>query len=163
MLIWLAWVLGSILVLSFGGVLLVGAPYMPTLDKAGDQALDLLALKPDQSLYELGCGDGRMLGLAAQRGLKAIGYELNPFLVIIARLRTWRYRRQVKVIWGNFWKADLNRADGVYVFLLDRFMPKLDAKLTNQNRRLKLVSHAFKIPGKKPAKTTGAMFLYEYS
>lgn len=159
----IAWLFGAVLILSFGGVLLVGAPYMPTIDKAGKQALDLLALRSGQTLYELGCGDGRMLGLAAQRGLKAVGYELNPFLVLIAKLRTWRYRRQVRVVWGNFWKADLGHADGVFVFLLDRFMPKLDAKLTNQNRHLKLVSHAFKIPGKKAAKTVGAMFLYEYS
>lgn len=159
---WVVWALAVVLVLSFGAVLLVGAPYMPTLKKSCQQALDLLDLKAGQTLVELGSGDGVMLKLAAERGLKAVGYELNPFLVIISRLRTLRYRRQVKIRWRNFWKADLSRADGVFVFLLDRFMPELDQKIQKENPRLRLVSHAFKIPGKKAVRKSGALYLYIY-
>lgn len=156
------WGLGGLLVLAFGAVLLVGAPYMPTLAKGRKQALDLLGLQPGQTLYELGSGDGGLLKDAAQRGLKVVGYELNIFLVITSRLRTWRYRKQVKIVWGNFWTADLSKADGVFVFLLDRFMPALDAKIKKEGKGLKLVSHAFPVPGKKTARTSGAMLLYIY-
>jgi len=161
---WLIWIVALLLVLSFGAVLLIGAPYMPTLKKSCTQALDLLDLKPGQTLYELGSGDGVMLKLAAQRGLKVVGYELNPFLVFISRFRTIRYRRQVKIRCWNFWGADLSKADGVFVFLLDRFMPRLDAKIQKEKpiKGLKLVSHAFKIPSKKPAAKAGALFLYLY-
>lgn len=163
-LFWIVWAFGVIFVLSFGAVLLIGAPYMPTLRESCDDALDLLDLKPGQTLYEFGSGDGVMLKRAAQRGLKAVGYELNPFLLIISWVRTVRYRRQVKIIWRNFWKADLHKADGLFVFLLDRFMARLDEKIKRetQAKPFRLVSHAFKIPGKKPAKKKRAMFLYQY-
>ena len=159
---WAIWIFAVIFVLSFGAVLLIGAPYMPTLKKSCAQALDLLDLKPGQTLYELGSGDGVMLKLAAQRGLNVVGYELNPFLALISWLRTLPYRRQVKVRWGNFWKADLSKADGIFVFLLDRFMPELDKKISAEAGQAKLVSHAFKIPGKKTARKAGALYLYNY-
>lgn len=114
-------------------------------------------------MYELGCGDGRVLKQAALQGINAVGYELNPLLVIVAKIHTWPYRRQVKVVWGNFWKADLSRADGVFVFLLDRFMPKLDQKLKDESKKpVKLASFAFKVPGKKPAAEKDGIFLYQY-
>lgn len=151
-------------ILISGLILLVGAPFLPTTNKARVDALDLLDLKPGQLVVDLGCGDGRFLISAAKRGLNAEGYELNPLLVAYAWLATRRCRKQVKVIWGNFWKADLSKADGVFVFLLDRFMLKLDAKIKNDSkgRRLKLASHAFKIPGRKPVARKGAVFLYLY-
>lgn len=160
---WIIWILVMALVLSFGLVLLVGAPYMPTLKKQQIAALDLLDLKPGQVVYDLGCGDGRFLTAAARRGLKAIGYELNPFMALIAWASTRRYHRQVKVKWGNFWQADISQADGIFVFLLDRFMPRLNSKIKAEAKgSIKLVSHAFKIPGKKPAAKKSALFLYKY-
>jgi hypothetical protein len=150
-------------VLCFGFVLLVGAPYLPTQRKQADVALDLLNLKSGQTLYELGCGDGRVMLRAAERGIKSVGYELNPLLVIVARIVTWEHRKIVRVVWGNFWFADLSKADGVFVFLLERFMPKLDGKLAKEKgRKLSVVSYAFEIPGKKPLKSKNGMFLYRY-
>lgn len=151
------------LVIIFGFVLLYGAPYLPTKRAQAQAALDLLDLQPGQTFYELGCGDGRVLKQAAQRELNAVGYELNPLLVILARLYTWRYRKRVRIIWGNFWSADLSRADGVFVFLLDRFMARLDRKLQREvNSPVKLASFAFKIPHKKPLKSQTGIFLYQY-
>ena len=51
-------VLGVVLILAFGAVMLVGAPYLPTLGKQVNSALDLLDLKKGQRLLELGAGDG---------------------------------------------------------------------------------------------------------
>lgn len=151
------------LVLLFGSVLLFGAPYLPTQRRQTEKALDLLDLKKGEVLYELGCGDGRVLKQAAKRGIKSVGYELNPLLVVVAWLNTLRYRRKVKVIWKNFWKADLAPADGIFVFLIDRFMVKLDKKIQKDAKKdVKLVSYAFKIPGKKANKRSGGLFLYRY-
>lgn len=153
------------LVLLFGFVLLFGAPYLPTQRKQAQTALDLLDLKPGQTLYELGCGDGRVLRQAAERGLRVVGYELNPLLVLTARVYTWQYRNTVKVVWGNFWRADLTAADGVFVFLLDRYMKQFDVKLqqiSTPDKALPVVSYAFKIPGKKPEKSRDGLFLYRY-
>jgi len=159
------WFILLLVFLSLSMVLLIGAPYVPTISNSRGQALKLLGLKPGQTLIDLGSGDGAMLIVAAQAGLNAIGYELNPFLVLVSRWRVRRYKNRVKVVWGSFWRADLSAADGIFVFLLDRFMAKLDRKLAqaSKGRKLKLVSHAFKVPGKKPTKELGAMRLYIYS
>jgi 16S rRNA A1518/A1519 N6-dimethyltransferase RsmA/KsgA/DIM1 with predicted DNA glycosylase/AP lyase activity len=160
----IAFAVAAVVVLLFGFVVWFGAPYLPTLRAQTDEALDLLDLAPGQTLLELGCGDGRVMRAAAQRGLKVIGYELNPLLVIVAWLATLRYRRQVRVVWGNFWHGTLPPADGIFVFLLDKYMAKLDKKVTQeqQGRVVKLVSFAFQIPDHKPTKTSKGLFLYKY-
>jgi SAM-dependent methyltransferase len=149
-----------VVLLAFGGVILRGAPYLPTLDKQARIALDLLDLKPGQTLLELGCGDGKLLLLAAEAGLNAVGVELNPFLVMVARVRTWRYRKQVRVIWGDLWRVRWPECDGVFVFLLAWFMPKLDERM--QQVRKPLVSFAFRIPERPIVAEKDGVFLYRY-
>ena len=161
---WVVWVIGVLLVLAYAAVLPFGAPFLPTLKRQSTEALDLLDLKAGQTFVDLGCGDGRLLALAAERGLKAVGYELNPFLATYAWFRTRRHGFRVKVKWRSFWSADLSDADGVFVFLIGHYMKRLDKLLVrhSQNRQIKVVSHAFKIPGKKPLRKEGALYLYLY-
>lgn len=148
---------------SFGWVLFFGAPYLPSHKKQALVALDLLGLKNGQTLYELGCGDASVMILAAKRGVKSVGYELNPIIFCIAKLRSLRYRNLMEVRYGNFWNTDISNADGVYVFLLDRFMPKLDKKLSKELKKgAKLASYTFKIPGKKPIQEKSGIYIYEY-
>ena len=155
---------GIILLLtySFAVGIIFGAPYLPTMRTQRQAALKLLDLKPGQTLYDLGCGDGRMLRLAAESGLNAVGYEISPIFYAIARLVNFRYRRQVKVILGNYWAADLSGADGIFVFLLDKYMPKLDKKVTKMGQPTKLASYTFRVPGKKPTKISNGVYLYDY-
>ena len=148
---------------SFGIGVFFGAPYLPTLAKQRETALELLDLKAGQTLYDLGCGDGRMLKAAARHGLNAVGYEMSPILVLMARAINWRYRKQVKVVLGNYWNADISGADGIFVFLLDKYMPKLDKKISALHKPIRLASYTFKIPGKEPIAKREAVFLYEYS
>lgn len=152
-----------IIVSLFCFVVLFGAPYLPTHKPQINTAFDLLNLKPGQTLLELGSGDGRVMREAAKRGLNVVGYELNPFLLIISMFVTWRYRQNITIVWGNFWKKKWPPADGIFVFLLDRYMAKLDSKIKKSDPApKKLVSYAFKIPGKKPAKTENGMYFYIY-
>lgn len=158
------WILAIGVLACFAIVLFFGAPYVPTLKKQQTDALDLLGLKPGQTMLELGSGDGRMLRAAAERGIYAIGYELNPILVMAAYLVTWKYRKLVRIRFGSFWNGDWPLTDGIYVFLHTRFMTKLDTKIIQQydGKKVKIVSYAFKIPNKKPIKTKEALYLYEY-
>jgi SAM-dependent methyltransferase len=155
-------IFGLALIFANGFVLLRGAPYLPSLKPHTKAALDLLDLKVGQVVYDLGCGDGRFLKAAARRGYQAVGYELNPFMFGLSWLTTRRYRKQVKVRFGDFWKADISEADAIYVFLLDKYMAKLDNKIKSSGKHLKLASHTFKIPRKKPAAQNYGIFLYKY-
>ena len=152
-----------LIVVCFGYVVAFGAPYVPTMRRQVDTAFELLDLKPGQRLLELGCGDGKLLRAAAQRGIYVTGYELNPLLAGLCWLRTWRYRKLVSVRLADFWRADWPEADAVFGFILPKLMPKLDHKVLSENRQpLKVASFAFEIPGKKPVKTKDGVFLYEY-
>lgn len=155
-----------IFVLMFGFVVAFGAPYLPTLKKQTEQALDMLDLQPGQTLLELGCGDGRVARAAARRGIAVVGYELNPLLVIIATINTVKYRQLVKIRWGNFWAVKWPETDGIFVFLLDKYMKKLDKKIIQQRKVQKgpilLLSFTFQIPGRKPIAKNGGLILYKY-
>lgn len=152
----------AFIVLCFSVVTFLGAPYLPSLNKQKSTALDLLSLKPGQTLLELGSGDGRVLRAAAERGIYAIGYELNPILVLISWLVTLKHRGKVKIVWGNYWSKEWQKADGIYVFLYPDYMEKLDKKISGMDKHIKLASVTFKIPNKKPDKEKNGVFLYQY-
>jgi hypothetical protein len=161
--IWVFIIIGGLFI-CFCGVLLVGAPYLPTLKRQVEVALELADLKAGQTLLELGCGDGKVLIAAAQQGIHAVGYELNPVLALIAWLRTRRYGSQVHVIWGNFWHRPWPPAEAIFVFLLPKYMPKLHKKCMQYTHSpIKLVSFAFEIPNKKPTRQKAGLYLYVYS
>ena len=154
----------ALLTACFGVVLLAGAPFLPTLKPQIGAALDLLNLKAGQTMLELGCGDGRVLAAAAERGWQVVGYELNPLLALVSWLRTRRYGRQVRVIWGDYWGATWPQAEGIFAFLLPRYMSKLDKKVMQYPyKTTEVASFAFKIPGKKPAAIRQGVYLYRYS
>jgi SAM-dependent methyltransferase len=172
------------MVLSFGFVVFFGAPYLPTLTPQVKAALKLADLKPGDHLLELGCGDGKVLIAAAKQGIHVTGYELNPLLVIISWLRTVRYRKLVKIVWGNFWQVDLPKADAIFVFLLPKYMTRLDTKIVQEQKRwcsnlslptakpvnpasagaswVKLISFAFTIRGKVVDGEKDGVYLYNY-
>lgn len=155
--------LALIIIICFAGVLLFGAPYLPTLTPQVSAALDLANLQPGQTLLELGCGDGKLLVAAARRGATVVGYELNPILAAICWLRTRRFKGSVTVICGDFWRAEWPEADAIFTFLLPKYMQKLDKKVIQYNHKpVKLVSFAFVIPRKAVDQHKNGVFLYDY-
>lgn len=154
------WFLGILLILAFGTVVFVGAPYLPTLRSQVEIALDLIDLKPGQTLLELGCGDGKVLVAAAERGWRTVGIEINPFLALVAWARTRRFGDMVQVRLGSFWREKWPESNGVFVFLVPRFMQRLDEKMYRYGG--KLVSVAFTVPGKEPIAAKSSVYMYEY-
>jgi precorrin-6B methylase 2 len=158
------WIVILFVLLAFQFVVLfLGAPYVPTLNKQREAALDLLDLKKGQTLIDLGSGDGAMLIAAARRGINVVGYEINPMLVIIARMRARRYKNRVKVVQGNFWNQKWPEADAVFVFLTSRYMETLDKSMQQQfSKPVKLVTYGFEVPKKNIITKKDACFLYQY-
>lgn len=149
--------------IAFGLGAWLGAPYLPVLGRDVESLLNLAELKSGQTLIDLGCGDGRLLKAAAKVGVNGIGFEINPLLVLVAKLNCWRLRKSIKIYWGDYWRVRLPAADAIYVFLIDRYMPKLDRKLTAEiTKPTRVVSYIFAIPGRKPVATTKNSYAYVY-
>jgi SAM-dependent methyltransferase len=148
----------------FSFVVLFGAPYVPTLTKQVQVSLDMLDLKPGETMLELGCGDGKVLVAAAKRGWNVVGYELNPILALIAYGRTRRYGRQVRIVCGDFWRKDWPEAHGIFGFILPKYMTKLHTKVIQEySNPVKVVSFAFTIPGAHPDSVKDGVYLYNYN
>jgi SAM-dependent methyltransferase len=152
-----------IIVLAFAVAGLMGAPYVPILKRDSDALLALAELKPGQTLVDLGSGDGRLLAAAARKGIRCIGYEINPFMVLISKIVCWNSRSLVSIHFRNLWTAPLPPADAIYVFLMPKFMSRLNIKLTAEiHKPTAVISYAFKIPGPKMVKHNTNTYVYEY-
>lgn len=158
------WVLiGLIIVVGcFALGALLGAPFLPVRKRDAEAALDLAGVKKGQTVIDLGSGDGILLRAAAHRGAQAIGYEINPLLVFYSRLRCWRYRKQIRIHLGDYWRAELPPADVIYMFLITHYTDRMDKKLTQELTQTTLVvSYVFDLP-RKAIKQTRNTKLYRY-
>jgi 16S rRNA A1518/A1519 N6-dimethyltransferase RsmA/KsgA/DIM1 with predicted DNA glycosylase/AP lyase activity len=145
----------------FGLGSLLGAPYLPIRRQDREELLDLVDLKPGQTIIDLGSGDGTLLKAAAKRGLRVVGYEINPVLWLISLVRCFKYRKLVSVRLGNFWNQKLPQAEVIYVFLIDRYMEKLKRKLESEIKSpTAVVSYVFELPAVAPIKKTHNAYIY---
>ena len=147
----------------FGIGAILGAPYLPVLKAEHDNLLDMCELKSGEILLDLGSGDGRFLKAAAIRGYIAIGYEINPILYLISLIITWPQRKKVTIYLGDYWHKSLPEAQAIYVFLIDRYMDRLDKKLSTEiTSPTKVISFVFAMPNRKPDLTTRNAYRYRY-
>jgi SAM-dependent methyltransferase len=140
------------------------APFVPTPEQVVVKMLAAAELKPGETLYDLGCGDGRILFVAAQKfGANAVGVELSAKLVKNATKRALQLglQQQVKVIEGNLLDVNLRAADVVTLYLMrlsnERLKPNLRKQLKPGAR---VVSHDYPIPGWKPQRIESVSVLH---
>ena len=139
------------------------APYVPILGRDVNRLLDLSQIKSGETLIDLGSGDGYLLRGAARRGVKCIGYEINPIMVIVSKILCFRYRKLIEIHLANFWDVKLPPADAIYVFLMPGAMDHLDTKLRSEvKHKTTVVSYAFQIPNRSIIRKTQNSFVYEY-
>lgn len=163
----LTWVIFGIIFL-FGFVVFRGAPYVPSQNKLINQAFtDLYKLSAKDMLVDIGSGDGRVLRQASNFGAMAVGYELNPILVIISKLLSFNDKK-VSVRLVDFWLTGLPiDTTVVYVFSVNRDSEKVYKWIQNEsnikNKTMHLISFGFKIGNVEPVKTLGAYYLYRFN
>ena len=112
-----------------------GLPSVPTKPERIRKALKLVHLQPDEVLYDLGAGDGRVLLIAAREfGAFAIGLEVGPVQCVLIWLRivSIGLADRIKIRWRNFFKANLKDADVVYVYATSQEVLKLAPFLQKQ-------------------------------
>jgi len=150
------------------------APTVGSPERAIDKMLAMASPKPGETLYDLGCGDGRILIAAAQRyKVKGVGIEISNRLAETAaeNVKKHRLQSEIKIIHGNFMQTDLSPANVVTLYLAttanDTLRPNLERYLRPSTR---VVSYDYPIPGWKAVETseteghqgaTHVIYLYE--
>ncbi len=132
------------------------APYVPSPQIVVERMLEAADVKPGETVYDLGCGDGRVV-ITAARVFKAkgVGVELSKELARQARdqVRALGLMNRVSIVEGDLLEVDLKPADVVTLYLLtssnDRLKPLLEANLRPGAR---VVSHDFMMRGWKPVR-----------
>jgi len=130
------------------------APYIPSPQIVVDRMLELARIRPGETLYDLGSGDGRILITAAQKfRAKAVGIELSPDLCksTTAKIESLGLQDLVKVMHANLLKVDLSPANVVTIYLLTSSNSKLRPNLEKYLKPgARVVSNDFEVPGWRP-------------
>jgi precorrin-6B methylase 2 len=117
---------------------LYGLPPVPTNRDRIHHALQLAKLQPDEILYDLGAGDGRVLLIAARDfKAQAVGIEIGPIQCILIWFRVMAngLASRIKIHWGNFYQATIKDADVVFVYATSKEVMKLAPHLAAQMRQ----------------------------
>lgn len=131
--------------------------YVPTPQEVVDGMLKLARVGRNDVVYDLGCGDGRIVVTAARDfGARAVGIDIDPIRIREAaeNIRVAGVGDRVKLIEGDLFATDIGEATVVTLYLLSRLNLKLRPKLLKELRPgTRIVSHAFDMDDWKPQRT----------
>ncbi len=119
--------------------------YVPTPQVVVDTMLDMARVGPEDTLIDLGSGDGRVVVTAAKRGAKALGVDLDRVLLTQARQLAERERVAERATFReqNLFETDLSSATVVTSYLLPEINLKLRPKILALKPGTRVVAHDY--------------------
>ena len=133
-------------------------PYVPTPQQVVDKMLDLARVGKNDTLFDLGCGDGRIVVTAAKaRGARGTGIDIDPVRIAEATENAKKagVSDRAKFRVGDLFKTDFSTATVVTLYLLPNINAKLRPQLWKQLKvGTRVVSHAFDMGSEWPAEKT---------
>jgi len=170
---WFAPVMWAILVLallwfiSVVGPFFWGAPWVPMPVASARRMLQLAQLKPGETVYDLGSGDGRMLIVAVREfKARAVGVEVEPLRAFLswAAIFILGFSDSARVIRANFFNIDLKTADVVTLYLLPKAVAHLQSKLQQELKPgARVVTLNYHLTGWKPISSSDNINVYQRS
>ena len=127
--------------------------YVPTPQHVVDKMLEVAKLQKDDVLYDLGCGDGRIVVTAAKKyGAHATGFDLDPDRVSEARENVKRagVESLATIRRADVFDVDLSPASVVTIYLLPELNQKLRPQLAKLKPGSRIVTHDFDMGPAKP-------------
>lgn len=142
------------LLTSYAVAIFGGGPFLPTPTRAVKKVLKEIGIKRGAILYDIGAGDGRFLHYAEKLyGAKATGFEIDPFVFFIGKIKQWIFGWKGKLIRSNFRSHNLSNADVIICYMLPHTLAEYQEKFDKELKPGTLVvSYTFHIGSWKPIK-----------
>lgn len=157
------WVVGILAIFIFPGLYaaFTSGPFVPSARKRHKTMIKLAKIQPSDVVYDLGCGDGRLVFESAKYAKKTVGYELSVPLILWGKLFGFVRRSKAKIRFGNIWKQDYRDADVLFCYLMPAAMKKFYRVVWPQLKPgARVISNAFRIHEIKPMKEEEKVYLY---
>lgn len=134
--------------------LFVKVPYVPTKKQVALKMIKVAHLKKNDIVYDLGCGDGRLLFEAEKNAdINAKGYELAPIPYFFAKIQQFFLKSKTSIQMANFFSANLKDANIIFCYLSPDIMVKLYKKIKKECKKgTKIVSNTFSVRGVEPSR-----------
>ncbi|KAG5286204.1 hypothetical protein AALO_G00012180 [Alosa alosa] len=132
-------------------------PYVPATSVQVENVLKVLRYRSG-SLVDIGSGDGRIVIAAAKKGFRAVGFELNPWLVWYSRYKAWRegVHHSTSFYISDLWKVSFAQYSNVVVFGVPQMMEQLEDKLGKElQNSARVVACRFPFPSWVPDDSVG--------
>jgi outer membrane protein assembly factor BamB len=127
--------------------------FVPTPQDVVEKMLELAKVNKDETVYDLGCGDGRIVVTAARKyGCRAYGCDIDAECVKLSRANVEKHDvgKLVTIEQKDIFKLDLSEADVITLYLLPETNERLIPQLKKLKTGARIVSHASAIPGLRP-------------
>ncbi len=128
-------------------------PFVPSGNSVVRKMIEFAGLRDGDTVYDIGCGDGRLLFEARKHAnVEAFGFEIMPLPFVWAKLRAWWTRDpKIHILFQNFFEASIHDADVVFCYLMPETLEACKPKFQKElSPKALIVSHDFQIPGWKP-------------
>ncbi len=123
-----------LLIIFFLGALF-DAPWVPTKKNDFVRIAEIAKLKPGMLFYDLGSGTGEMLFYLSQKyNVHCVGIEISPILYLYSKIKSLFFKN-VEILYGNFYKYNLSKADIIYAFLMPKTFNKFKRKMIKELKR----------------------------
>ncbi len=147
------------------------APFVPTPSSRLPEIVEALDVAERDILYDLGCGDARILVACclARPGAKYVGYEKDAIPYLWTKFRLWRLglSEKIKIHRKDFCGENLSEATRIFTYLGPKQMRDLEGKLGKEMKPgARLVSLKFELPNTPPSESFKSMkndlYVYKY-
>lgn len=144
------------------------APYVPTWKKDVERMVSLAGVRSSDKVYDLGCGDGRLVFAAARIGARATGIEIFILPYLYVRIKSY-FKPRTKILFGDMFNLNVSDADVVFIFLMSKSYQRIATKLERELKPgSRVVSSCWPVKGwedklqktDKPDNKTLPLYLY---
>lgn len=141
-----------------------GAFFAKTNDKQIKTIIKFAGRCLGKKAIDLGSGNGEIVAALAEKGAKAVGFEIHPLHFYVSKklLKYRKVEKNVQIYCKSFWQENLGKYDIIVVYGIPHIMDRLSAKIVKESKsNAKIISIGFKFPKLKMIKEENEVRLYK--